>query len=77
MADDGSLPGTGTACFGVADPNCNGEEGTPRDGDGVVKQGDIFDASRRAVSITGTDVGFFGDFGPSVANLDGVGFDGV
>lgn len=29
----GSLPGTGTACLGVAEPNCSGEEGVVRDGE--------------------------------------------
>lgn len=39
-ADEGSLPGTGTACFGVAEPNCRGEEGTPLGGGGVLRDGE-------------------------------------
>lgn len=45
IADEGSLPGTGSACLGVADPNCNGEEGTLCDGEGVVVESDVFTSS--------------------------------
>lgn len=34
---DGCRQGTGTACLGVADPNCRGDEGRPLQGEGVAK----------------------------------------
>lgn len=44
-ADTGCLQGTGTACFGVAEPNCSGEEGTLLQGEGVViMMGVVMDA---------------------------------
>lgn len=58
IAEGGSLPGTGTACFGVAAQNCNGEDWillflVMSDGDGVASNEDLCSSPSDSGDISG------------------------